>query len=351
MLNLLESLKNQDKIKAQIKILQDELTNPSVYHDKNKLQKISRDLQKAKEKFKILEKMISNFQRIEINKAAIKDETDKELIELFQDENKALREEISQLEKKLVEIDTQKEEDNSTSVIIEIRAGTGGEESNLFVKEIFRMYTKFAEKNGWKVVLISKNQTGIGGFKEISAEIFGENVYKFLKNESGVHRVQRIPETEKSGRIHTSAVSVVVYPHFENISEIDIKNEEIKIDVYRSAGAGGQSVNTADSAVRITHLPTGIVVTCQDERSQLKNKKKAMSILKSKLLMIEKEKKEIELAKTRKNAIKTGDRSDKIRTYNFPQDRVTDHRFKKSWHNLKSIMEGNIEEMINAGKF
>ncbi len=228
---------------------------------------------------------------------------------------------------------------------MEVRAGTGGDEAALFAEEIARMYFRFAENIGFKTELLSKSEGSNGGIKEIIFQVIGKGAYSKLKYESGVHRVQRVPVTESSGRIHTSAITVAVLPEAEEV-DIEINPEDLKIDTYRASGAGGQHVNVTDSAVRITHVPTGVVVACQDERSQMKNKNKAMSLLRSRLLVAEEEKVAKERGEERLSQVGTGDRSEKIRTYNFPQDRVTDHRIHTNWPNLPSVMEGNIEDII-----
>lgn len=284
-----------------------------------------------------LEKQINEAKEL-INDPLLAEEAQKEIHELERKNNEVLR----ILEEKLNPADPNDIKD----VILEIRAGAGGEEAALFAADLFRMYSRYSERRGWKINLLDTSRTGIGGLKEVIFEVNGDDVYKSLKYESGVHRVQRIPNTEKMGRIHTSTASVAVLPQAEEV-EIKIKPEEIRIDVFRSSGPGGQSVNTTDSAVRITHLPTGLVVSCQDQKSQLKNKEKAITILKSRLLAMKEEEEAKTRGAERRSQIGNADRSEKIRTYNIPQDRVTDHRIKKSWHGIENILDGNIEEIIN----
>lgn len=259
--------------------------------------------------------------------------------------SKLILEEIDKIKKKLIKDNPE----DTNNAILEIRSGTGGEEAELFAGELTRMYLRFCEKKKWRVKIQNQNTNSIGGIKEIICTVEGTNAYGTLKYEGGIHRVQRVPKTEKGGRIHTSAATVAVLPEVKN-TEIEIKSDDLKIDVYRAGGHGGQSVNTTDSAVRVTHLPSGIVVTCQDERSQLKNKEKALSILRSKLWQKQQEEKQRKIGTKRLSMVGSGDRSEKIRTYNYPQDRVTDHRIRKSWNGIDKILDGNIDMIIEELK-
>ncbi len=272
---------------------------------------------------------------------------DKEMLELAKEEEKALSAEVEALTEKLKLLLVPKDPNDDRNAVLEIRAGTGGEEAALFGMDLLRMYTRFTERQGFKMDYLSSNYTEKGGVKEVVINISGKGVFGKLKFESGVHRVQRVPETESSGRIHTSAATVAVLPEAEDV-DIAINPNDLRVDVYRSSGNGGQSVNTTDSAVRITHIPTGLVVTCQDEKSQLKNKDKAMKILKARLYDIAKQEQEAELSENRKSQVGSGDRSERIRTYNFPQGRVTDHRINLTLYKLDAFLDGDLDEMLES---
>jgi peptide chain release factor 1 len=272
-------------------------------------------------------------------------EKDDEIVQMAKEELKTLEPELESSKKRLEVLLLPKDPLDEKNVVFEIRAGAGGDEAALFVGELFRLYQRYAERQGWKVDLLSANPTGLGGFKEIIVEIQGQRVYSRLKWEAGVHRVQRVPQTEAQGRVHTSTVTIAVMPEAEEV-DVSVNPADLRIDVYRSGGAGGQGVNTTDSAVRITHNPSGLVVVCQDERSQLKNKDKAMKILRSRLLDLELEKAQKAASDTRKAMVGTGDRSERIRTYNFPQGRLTDHRINLTLYQLPEVMEGKIDEIV-----
>jgi peptide chain release factor 1 len=278
---------------------------------------------------------------------ALLQEADEELRRMAREEVATLTEQLGRLEQELILSLLPKDPNDEKNVVLEIRAGTGGDEAALFAAALFRMYAKHAEMNTWRLEILSQHPTGVGGFKEIIALIEGKGVYRRLKYESGVHRVQRVPITESQGRIHTSTVTVAVLPEAEEV-EVELDPKDLKIDVYRSSGPGGQHVNTTDSAVRITHIPTGIVTTCQDEKSQHKNKAKALKVLRARLLDIQRQRQQEELAQRRRSQVGTGDRSERIRTYNFPQGRVTDHRIGLTLYKLETVLEGNLGEIINS---
>ncbi len=286
-------------------------------------------------------------QALQDAKEIIKDESDPEMREMADEEKHAMEAAIEEHIAELKVLLLTKDPNDAKNTIVEIRAGAGGDEAALFCADLYRAYIRYVEAKGWKIEVLNSNETGIGGFKEISFQVSGENVYSQLKFEGGVHRVQRVPATETQGRVHTSAITVAVLPEAEEV-EIDIDPSELQIDVYRSSGPGGQSVNTTDSAVRITHKPTGTIVTCQDEKSQHKNKAKAMVILRSRLLAVKQDKEASKRSDERRSQVGSGDRSERIRTYNFPQNRLTDHRINLTAYNLDKVMEGAFQDVIDA---
>ena len=294
--------------------------------------------------------LLSRYQKVNDelieNKTMLQDEEDPEMLELVRNDIEELREKADEIEDKIKLLLLPKDPNDEKNILLEIRAGTGGDEAALFVGDLFKMYSRYADEVGWNVEIMSSSPIGIGGFKEIIALISGERVYSKLKYESGVHRVQRVPETETQGRIHTSAVTVAVLPEAEEV-EVDIDPGDLRIDVFRSSGPGGQSVNKTESAIRITHLPTGLVVSCQDEKSQHKNKAKALKVLRARLLDKMEQDQHDKISEDRKSQVGTGDRSERIRTYNYPQGRVTDHRINLTLYKLESIMLGKIDEIIN----
>ena len=324
----------------------DEMSRPEVIADQHRYRELAKEHKDLTPIVDTGNHYLQVLKNIDDDKAILEGH-DEDLKQLAHEELATLEEEKSRLFEELKKLLIPKDPNDNKNAIVEIRAGTGGEEAAIFAADLYRLYLKFAERKGWKVEELSGTQNGLGGFKEVIFLVSGENVYGTMKFESGVHRVQRVPVTETQGRIHTSAATVAVLPEAEEV-DIEINASELRIDTYRSSGAGGQHVNKVETAIRITHLPTGLVVTCQDEKSQYKNKEKALKILRSRLLALKEAEKEAEIAAKRRSMVSTGDRSAKIRTYNFPQGRVTDHRINLTLYRLTEIMEGEIDELISA---
>jgi len=336
-----------DAINKKYEELGEKLADPKVATDPREMQKLA----KAHADLAGIVSMYEKYRRLKADikaaRALLEEKLSEEEVVLLKKDLSAMETKEKELREQLKLLLIPKDPNDEKNVLVEIRAGTGGEEAALFAGDLFRMYNRYAESQGWKVEIMSANPTGLGGFKEIIFMVEGKGVYSRLKFESGVHRVQRVPVTEAGGRIHTSAATVVVLPEAEEV-EVELNPNDLRIDVFRSSGHGGQSVNTTDSAVRITHLPTGMVVSCQDEKSQLKNKEKALKILRARLLDQTRREQQAELANTRRSMVKSGDRSERIRTYNFPQNRVTDHRIGLTLHRLETIIAGDLDAVVST---
>ena len=323
------------------------ISDPSIIADQNEWRKLCKeqaDLEVIVNAYKEYKNVI---QELKDNKEMLAEEKDRDMREMIQEDISSLSAREEELEREIQILLLPKDPNDEKNVFVEIRAGAGGEEAALFAANLFRMYTRFAEKNRWSVEMMSSNETDIGGFREVVFMVKGNGAYSKMKYESGVHRVQRVPDTESSGRIHTSTATVAVLPEVDEV-DIEIRQEDLKIDVFRASGNGGQCVNTTDSAVRMTHLPTGIVVSCQDEKSQIKNKEKALKVLRARLYEKAEAERHEGIAEDRRSQVGTGDRSERIRTYNYPQGRVTDHRIGLTLYKLDTFLDGEIDEILNA---
>ncbi|PIT95137.1 peptide chain release factor 1 [Candidatus Falkowbacteria bacterium CG10_big_fil_rev_8_21_14_0_10_39_9] len=338
-----------EDLKQKYKDLEAKLSDPALMNDRAELTKISKEHSNLKPAYELVLDWEKVMEDLKGNQEMAKTETDPELKKMAEDEIDGLQNKADTLEKAIKEELHPASPNDKKNAIVEIRGGTGGDESALFTANLFRMYSRFAEKHNLKVDILNSSVIGLGGYKEIIFEVKGAGAYGLLKYEAGTHRVQRVPETEKQGRIHTSTSTVVVLPEAEEV-DLEIKMSDIRIDTFCSSGPGGQSVNTTYSAIRVLHVPTGMIVSCQDQKSQHQNKEKALQVLRSRLLAKVEEDRQARESAERKIQVGGGDRSDKIRTYNFPQDRITDHRIGKSWHNISTIMEGDMDEIISALK-
>lgn len=334
-------------IKNEYQQIQEKLNSPEIISDMKKMAELGKRQAEMTEVMSVIFELEKTAKEMRENAEIVNMEKDPEMKQMAMDENIKLSPRKEELEKKLEQLLLPKDPNDNKNVIVEIRAGAGGDESALFAGSLFRMYSRFAENQGWHISLLNSHQTGIGGFKEVIFEINGTDVYGKMKYESGVHRVQRVPETEKMGRIHTSTATVAVLPEIEEV-EFKINENDLRIDTFCSSGPGGQSVNTTKSAIRITHIPSGLVVSCQDEKSQHKNKAKALKVLRSRLFDLKQQEQAQQIAQERRSQVGTGDRSERIRTYNFPQGRITDHRVGLTLYRLENILDGDLDEFLQA---
>lgn len=336
-----------NEVEKRFEQVQEMLQRPDIANDQKNFRNLMKEVAELEKVVVVYRQYKTLKENLKSSKEILELESDPEMIAMAKDEIDAISTEIPDVEKKLKLLLLPKDPNDEKNIILEIRAGAGGDEASLFAEELYRAYTHFANKKGWKVNTLSTSSGNVGGFKEVIAEVSGENVYSQLKYESGVHRVQRVPKTESQGRVHTSTVTVAVIPEAEEI-EVNVDPKDVRIDVMRAGGAGGQHINTTDSAVRLTHIPTGLVVYCQDGRSQHANRDKAFKVLYSRLLQMEEDKARKEASDERLSQIGTGDRSERIRTYNFPQSRMTDHRIGLTLHSLNQIMAGDIDEVVDT---
>ena len=336
-----------DEVERRYESLTHLLSQPEVISNQDELHKVAREFSELGKIVELYRKLKRLDEEIQGSRDLLDTEEDEEMKRLAKEEVQRLYEEKQKVEEDLRLNLLPKDPNDEKNVILEIRAGTGGDEAGLFAADLFRMYSKFAERRQWRIEVLSRHYTGVGGFKELIATVEGKGAYSQLKYESGVHRVQRVPVTESQGRIHTSTVTVAILPEAEDV-DVQIDPNELRIDIFRSSGPGGQSVNTTDSAVRVTHLPSGMVVSCQDEKSQHKNKAKALKILRARLLDKARQEQQMEISEKRRGQVGTGDRSERIRTYNFPQGRITDHRIGLTLYRLSNVLEGDLEAIIHA---
>lgn len=328
--------------------LTERMSDQELYNDSAAFTAVSKERASIEELATKAKQFLQTKKRLEENKAELRAESDPSMTDLYKEEISSLEEQMETLQDEIRLLLLPKDPYADKNIIMEIRPAAGGDEAAIFAGDLFRMYSRYADTKGWSVAIMDAQPTGLNGYKEMVFEIQGTEVYRYLKYESGVHRVQRVPETESQGRVHTSTVTVAVLPEADELDEIEVESKDLKVDTYRASGAGGQHVNKTDSAVRLTHLPSGVVVACQDERSQHQNKDKAMRLLKAKLFDMERIRKEQEMAADRKSQVGTGDRSEKIRTYNYPQSRVTDHRIGMSVKNLSAVIDGDLEPFSQA---
>jgi peptide chain release factor 1 len=336
-----------EKIEKRYQEIDEKLSQPEVATNLSQVQALARERAAIENTVKTYRKYKAARKSLDETRAMLNDKLDDEMAALARQEIESLENKLDELNEEIKLALLPKDPNDEKDIIVEIRAGTGGDEAALFAADLSRMYNRYAQGQGWKIDMISISESGGGGFKEIIFEVKGRGAFSRLKYERGVHRVQRVPVTESSGRIHTSTATVAVLPKAEDV-EIDINPDDLRIDVYHSGGAGGQNVNKVATAIRVTHLPTGMVVACQDERSQLQNKVKALSVLRTRMLDMERRKQEEQITSDRRSQVGTGERSEKIRTYNYPQDRISDHRINVSFHNLPKIMDGSLDELIDA---
>ncbi len=334
------------EIKEKFNKLEKKLLDPKITNNPQEIAKVSQEHASLKKSIDLINKIEDLEKDYNNNLNIIQNEKDTEIKGLAQEDNLEIEKQLKTLKSELKEELNPKNPNDKKNAIVEIRAGAGGDEGAIFAADLAKMYLKFCEKNNWKTEIISQSSVGVGGYKEIIFMVKGEGAFGALRFEAGTHRVQRVPETEKQGRVHTSTATVIVLPEAKEV-DISINNQDLRIDTFCSSGPGGQSVNTTQSAIRVTHLPTGVTVSCQDQKSQHQNKEKALQILRSRLLAKQEEERILKESATRKDQVGGGDRSDKIRTYNFSQDRITDHRISKSWHNIENILEGNLDILIN----